>query len=302
MMEAGRRVWWKKNRAEWKSQRPWWKDRRAPWLLRNVLCGALIGAGSILPGVSGGAMAAVFGVYRPFLDLLSHPKSAIARNRDLFLSLGIGWGIGFLIFARGLAAVAGLSYAVTAWLFIGLIAGTLPAMFREAGREGRPPAAWISMTVCGLCFFGGLFYVRHILRFTAKPNVFWNCFCGFLWGVGTVIPGFSASPVMMSLGLYYPMLDHLSRMDFAALAACLPTMILTVLFLARLVNQLFQKFYPAVSHGVVGVVAASIAAIVPAYCSTEEALWSALCCIAGFALAFGLERLDQRLQKSDKAS
>ena len=118
MMEAGRRVWWKKNRAEWKSRRAWWKNKRAPWLIRNVLCGALIGAGSILPGVSGGAMAAAFGVYRPFLELLSHPKSAIARNRGLFLSLGFGWGIGFLVFARGLAAVAGLSYAVTAWLFM----------------------------------------------------------------------------------------------------------------------------------------------------------------------------------------
>lgn len=264
---------------------------RAAWWGRNLFRGALIGAGSILPGVSGGALAAAFGVYRPFLDLLSHPKSAVRQNRDLFLSLGIGWCAGFPLFARGLSAAAGISHAVTAWLFIGLIAGTLPALFREAGKQGRPPAAWTAMAGCGLLFFAGLFYVRHVLRFSAKPNFFWDSFCGFLWGVGTVIPGFSASPVMMALGLYQPMLDRLSRMDLAALAACLPAMFLTMALLARLANRLFQKYYAAASHGVTGIVAASIAAIVPPRVSLWEGVCSALCCIAGFALAFRLRRL-----------
>lgn len=42
------------------------KRRRAHWL-RDFLCGALIGAGAILPGVSGGVLAVVFGIYRPFM-------------------------------------------------------------------------------------------------------------------------------------------------------------------------------------------------------------------------------------------
>ena len=45
--------------------------------LRDLLCGILIGAGAILPGVSGGVLAVVFDIYRPFMEVLTHPKTAI---------------------------------------------------------------------------------------------------------------------------------------------------------------------------------------------------------------------------------
>ena len=41
-------------------------SRTIHWL-RNLLCGILIGAGAILPGVSGGVLAVVFDIYRPFM-------------------------------------------------------------------------------------------------------------------------------------------------------------------------------------------------------------------------------------------
>ena len=51
---------------------PYKQADRARWL-RDLLCGALIGAGAILPGVSGGVLAVVFDVYRPMMETLAHP-------------------------------------------------------------------------------------------------------------------------------------------------------------------------------------------------------------------------------------
>ena len=48
------------------------KQNMAPFLVR-VLQGALIGVGAILPGVSGGVLSVVFGVYQPMMALLAHP-------------------------------------------------------------------------------------------------------------------------------------------------------------------------------------------------------------------------------------
>ena len=47
--------------------------------LRDLLCGVLIGAGAILPGVSGGVLAVVFDIYRPLMETLTHPRAAIPR-------------------------------------------------------------------------------------------------------------------------------------------------------------------------------------------------------------------------------
>lgn len=109
--------------------------------LRDLLCGVLIGAGAILPGVSGGVLAVVFDIYRPFMEVLTHPRTAIPKYWKWFPPLAIGWAIGFLGFAKGIAVAMEQSMTVTTWLFVGLIVGTLPSLFREAGKEGRPSQA-----------------------------------------------------------------------------------------------------------------------------------------------------------------
>ncbi len=271
-------------------------NRWARWV-RYAVCGALIGAGAVLPGVSGGVLAVVFGIYRPFMETLTHPKQALPRYWPIFLPLGVGWAAGFLLFARGIALAIGFSVTVTTWLFIGLIAGTVPALFREAGREGRTAASWTSLALCALGVFAGLFYLGHVRDFTAEPNLFWYAFCGVLWGTGIVIPGFSASPVMMALGLYQPVLEGMSHLDVSIFAASLPAMGLTAASLARFVTWLFRRFHSVTFHGILGIVLASTAAIVPTeYPSAHETVCSALCFAGGFCLAFFLERLDRRLR------
>ena len=187
--------------------------------LRDLLCGVLIGAGAILPGVSGGVLAVVFDIYRPFMEVLTHPREAIPKYWRWFLPIGLGCAIGFLGFAKGIAAAIDVSSTVTTWLFIGLIVGTVPSLFREAGKEGRSIGSWVSMAVCAgaiffslfcvvcaLAVFFTLFYVRHVLHVTVEPNFWWYNFCGALWGMSLVIPGLTSSSVMMALGLYQPML------------------------------------------------------------------------------------------------
>ena len=54
--------------------------------LGKVLQGALIGLGAVLPGISGGVLSVVFGVYRPIMELLSDPYISggpICRNYSL---------------------------------------------------------------------------------------------------------------------------------------------------------------------------------------------------------------------------
>ena len=99
------------------------KRRRAHWL-RDFLCGALIGAGAILPGVSGGVLAVVFDVYRPFMEMLTRPRQAVPRYWGMLIPLGLGWVGGFMGVAKGISAALTFSDAVTYWLFIGLIGGT----------------------------------------------------------------------------------------------------------------------------------------------------------------------------------
>lgn len=270
--------------------------------LRDLLCGVLIGAGAILPGVSGGVLAVVFDIYRPFMEVLTHPREAIPKYWRWFLPIGLGCAIGFLGFAKGIAAAIDVSSTVTTWLFIGLIVGTVPSLFREAGKEGRSIGSWVSMAVCAGAIFFSLFYVGKVICVTVEPNFWWYNFCGALWGMSLVIPGLTSSSVMMALGLYQPMLEGLARLDFLVLSACLPGMVLTILLLARMVSWFFRKHYSIAFHGIFGIVLASTLVIIPtSYVGAWEIVLSAVCCIGGFLLAYFMARLDRRIQENGRA-
>ena len=270
--------------------------------LRDLLCGVLIGAGAILPGVSGGVLAVVFDIYRPFMEVLTHPREAIPKYWRWFLPIGLGCAIGFLGFAKGIAAAIDVSSTVTTWLFIGLIVGTVPSLFREAGKEGRSIGSWVSMAVCAGAIFFSLFYVGKVICVPVEPNFWWYNFCGALWGMSLVIPGLTSSSVMMALGLYQPMLEGLARLDFLVLSACLPGMVLTILLLARLVSWFFRKHYSIAFHGIFGIVLASTLVIIPtSYVGAWEIVLSAVCCIGGFLLAYFMARLDRRIQENGRA-
>lgn len=267
---------------------------RTYWL-RYALCGALIGAGAILPGVSGGVLAVIFDIYRPMMEVLTHPKTALPKYWSLFPPLGIGWCIGFFLVAQGISAALSLSSAVTTWLFIGLIFGTVPSLFREAGREGRSPAAWTSLVLCALSLFAGLYYVSIVLNVSVTPNYGWYGFCGVLWGMGVIIPGMTSSSVMMALGLYQPMMDCMARLDVLPLATALLGMGLTILLLARLVNWFLEHYYSVAFHGILGIVLASTLVIIPTeYTGPGEIILSALCALGGYWLASLLDRLDPK--------
>ena len=264
---------------------------------RDLLCGVLIGAGAILPGVSGGVLAVVFDIYQPFMEVLTHPRRAIPKYWKWFPPIILGWCAGFLGFAKGISAALNLSSTVTTWLFIGLIVGTVPALFREAGKEGRSAGSWVSMAVCAAGLFAGLFYISRVAQVTVTPNFWWYNFCGMLWGTSIVLPGMTSSSIMMALGLYQPMLDGLAHLDLLVLSASLPGMLLAIVLLARLMSWFLRTHYSIAFHGILGVVLASTAVIVPLEYAPGEIWLSALCGGGGFLLAYLMARMDRRIQK-----
>lgn len=267
--------------------------------LRDFICGLLIGAGAILPGVSGGVLAVVFGLYQPFMEVLTHPKTALPKYWRFLPALGIGWVVGFFAFAKGISAAMELSVPVTTWTFIGLIVGTLPSLFREAGREGRGAAAWASFFLCAGLVFTGLFYVSHTPALQLQPSVWAFCLCGALWGLGMVVPGLATSSVLMALGLYQPLMEALSAMDFQVLAPALAGMAAALLLMARLVSWMFRRRHAIAFHGILGIVTASTLVILPTKYGGREPLLSLLCGVAGFLLAFFLARLDRRSRREE---
>lgn len=255
--------------------------------LLRILQGIVIGAGAILPGISGGVLAVVFGIYRPMMEVLTHPKSALRRHWRMLLPVGIGWVLGFLGGGGVILALFNQSETVATCLFIGLILGTLPDLWREAGLQGRGRASYAAMCASFLALFALLLGVQYGSFVEMQANFAGFLFCGALWGLSFIIPGMTSSSILMAVGLLTPMVEGITTFDMQVLLPWGIGMLGIVALFARLVSNLFDRHYSIAYHAVLGIVLASTVIIVPLrYASAAELIWSVLCALAGAVIAY----------------
>ena len=121
---------------------------------------------------------------------------------------------------------------------------------------------------------------------TIQQNFLGWVICGVIWGLSFIVPGLSSSSVLLYMGLYEPMTAGIAAFDLAVLLPLLLGLAITVVSLARLVNNLYEKHYALVSRLILGFVVASSLKIVPAEFESVGTLVLSLVCFgAGFALA-----------------
>lgn len=262
------------------------QNKILPWLLW-FLEGAIVGFGAILPGVSGGTLCVAFGMYRPLIRLMSSPKQGVKQHGLMLGIFLLGAVVGF-VGLSGLAAVLlEKNTALVTCAFIGFILGTFPDLWRDAGTEKRTVTSFVSLISCFLVMLGILALLRTQLSITIAPNIGGYLLCGLLWGLSFIVPGLSSSSLLLFFGLYQPMLEGISDLNPGVLLPMGIGMAACVLLLSRAVSAAYRKFYSVVSHGVLGIVAATAIMILPKWDgSVLTAVLSLVCILGGAALSF----------------
>lgn len=293
------------------------KDKKAASGIIRFFQGMLVGVGGILPGISGGVLCAIFGLYQPMMELLAHPIKNFKSHIKLLLPAGIGLVVGFLALAKLVLLAFDSNGIVATCVFTGLILGMLPSLWREAEEKGRRKSSYVSMAVA----FAAVFALFLVLEFTSakavEPDLFWFVISGALFGLGIVVPGMSASSPLLYLGLMEPLLDVAgSFMDgaigfvsgslsfseaFAVMRfdAALPFIIGVVgifVALSRIVSLIIRKFPAQFYHGIFGIVTATTLPILLFTLKlTDETVLKLVCIVSGFAVALVLDKVQSRI-------
>ena len=270
-------------------------------LILQVLQGVLIGVGAVLPGISGGVLCVVFGIYKPVMELLSNPFRRFRTHVPKLLPVIIGAAAGFLGVAKLLAFLLEKYPDPSVCLFVGLIAGMLPSLFREAGEKGRPKGSWVSLALAFAVILA-LLISLNLFSVTIAPSFPWYLFCGFCLALSVIAPGMSFSTLLMPLGLYTPFVDGLGSLKPEVLAPAAIGAVVTVICLAKAVNALFDRFYAYAFHAIIGIVIAATVMIIPFgsfAASAGSAAANLVCLVAGIAAALALDKFNQSVPKQD---
>lgn len=262
----------------------------------KVLQGALIGLGAVLPGISGGVLCVIFGIYKTIMELLADPFRKFKTHVPKLIPIIIGGAIGFLGIANVLSILLEKYPAPSVCLFIGLISGMLPSLFREAGEQGRSKASYISMAIAMVIVFALLISLK-VLSVEITPNFIWYIFCGACLALSVIAPGMSFSTLLMPLGLYEPFVAGIGSLDFGVLIPGGIGGLATVLLFAKAVDTLFDRHYSVAFHAIIGIVIAATVMIIPVASftvSVTSCLINIFCICAGVVAALLLDKFNQK--------
>lgn len=189
----------------------------------------LIGIANIIPGVSGGTMAVSMGIYDKMIHCISHPFKDFKNNVLFLLPIVLGMGIAIIASAFGIDYLFETFPLQTNLLFIGLIMGSLPAIYgkvkKATMRLGHILSAVLFFAVVvGIALLNGSGsgYVQLEADLSGIIVLF---LVGVIASATMVIPGVSGSMILLLLGYYNPILDTIQEFFVAVLAWDMPALL-----------------------------------------------------------------------------
>ena len=262
------------------------------WIIR-LFKGMLVGVGAILPGLSGGVLAVVFGIYEPLVRFLANLRYKFMQNVLFFIPVGIGGLLGVFAFSA-VVDFAFTNYAAQfIWLFVGFIAGTFPSLYKTSGKEGRKAWHWVLLIGVSVGTYYLMHWMQTINNVTITPNIWVWLGAGALVGLGLVVPGLSPSNFLIYVNLYQPMAAGIKQLDFGVILPITLGLAICILTLAKLVAWLFKKAYAFMYHFIIGIVIGSTAAILPRGVTGWTIAVCALVFVFGAAISYILAKADE---------
>ena len=242
------------------------------WIAR-VLKGMIIALGFILPGVSGGVLAAILGIYERMIRFLAHIKENFIENVLYFTPVAIGMVLGIAAFSYPVNLLLDNYKVIVLWGFAGAIIGPIPSLIKESVNESDRDRAdtitfWLSFILSGV-----FLYSLNGMVGTLPANFLSFVLAGALIALGILIPGLSPSNLLLILGLYTPMLTGFKRLDL--FGTFLPIGIggaLALILFSKAMDYILKHYHSRVYHFIIGIVLSSTLLIVLPQSGNNESI------------------------------
>ena len=239
-----------------------------------VIKGMIIGLANVIPGVSGGTLMITLGLYEKIINAISHFFKNFKENLKFIIPLGIGLVLAVLLFSKIIGASLDKYPFPTTLLFIGLILGGLPLLWKKVNTKKKSFSNWFIFAITFMLVTTFAFLKENSAVVNLSNLNVGGYLLLFLVGVVAsstmIIPGISGSFVLMLLGYYKPIIDTIrSLTDFSLIGSNILILgvfglgvVIGIIVVAKIIEFLLKKYEVKTYFGVLGFVLASMIAII----------------------------------------
>ncbi len=271
--------------------------------LYRILCGFCLGISVFAPGISGSIMAIIMGIYDKLLDIASSPFKNFKKNFLFLLPLGIGAVISLVLFILVFSYLFETYAKAVFMLFIGLIVGNLPMVYKEA-RESKfkwyyvlgAAAALAVALIVGIMSEG----VGESQIFQGNTSLMYIALSGALAGFSSLIPGMSVSMILIVMGAYDYLIASAKALDIVTIAVVGAAFVLSMILSSKLIKFIFTKFSGMAHFMVMGFLVGSVSGIFYTLPKGGSNLAGIVMLVIGLAISLLFVYLGKRVNLEDK--
>ena len=167
-----------------------------------IIKGFIIGIAKIIPGVSGSLVALNLGLYERGIEAISNFFNNVKSNMIFLLNVGIGIIISIIIGSKVIDYALLKFYFPTMLLFIGLLIGTIPNLFKKANIKSKNEWFYFITIFILMLIFTTLKANNNFIYIDNLKNNLYVILIGFIDALTMIIPGISGTATFMIMGCY----------------------------------------------------------------------------------------------------
>jgi putative membrane protein len=277
--------------------------------LRVFFCGILMGIADAIPGISGGTIALLLGIYEELIGSISNFNINLFRNLkkkgikycwnkikgNFLLSLITGVLLSLVSFVK-IFSILIEKYPLFIWsFFLGLILATLFVINRNIKK-------WDISNFILIFIFAFLTILPSIINPSISENInlFYILICGIIASSAMILPGISGSLILVILGVYTLIINALNNLEYNIILVFLIGCLIGIINFSKIIKWLFNNYRDYTFSIMLGLVIGSIYTVWPwrksftDQVTNEYIFLSVIITIIGFAVIYTLEKINKK--------
>ena len=297
-----------------------------------LLKGMAMGAADVVPGVSGGTIAFISGIYEELLKTISSVNLGALKtlkkegvkaawksiNGNFIVTLFLGIGISIASLAKLISYLLE-AHPILIWsFFFGLVLASIVYV-------GKQVKSWNTRSIVSLIIGTGFAFWITILPPMANSNELWFIFIsGMIAICAMILPGISGSFILLIMGSYQTVLGAVKDKDLLTIGVFMAGAVIGLLSFSRVLKWMFAKYHDLTIAVLTGFLIGSLNKLWPWKIDKEllythsdgkkdflqenvfsrdmvgeaQVMYAVAFCILGAGLILGMELVSKKMKKA----
>ena len=250
----------------------------------------------LVPGVSGGSMAMILGIYDRLIEAVSSFFKHVGESLAFLATFGVSAVVAMVLFAKPLLQLIERYPIVMMYFFMGAVCGSVPMIVRKAEVKKFDWKVIVYPVIGLLMMLGIMLLPTNLLSIGDRSNPLSYLpmlLAGIVVAIALVLPGISVSYMLLVLGLYEETMKAISTMDILFLLPLGFGLVLGIILTTKLLEQAMLRYPMATYLIILGFIVASCIDVFPGIPRGFDIVLATLMFLCGFVLILYLSKKEK---------